>query len=154
MAGSFPFPFGGHFAPVVAAQGAGEPGRNMKIGTDGNLVRVAGRLVRVGGIESIAQDIRCAIGAIQTFDELGDPNGEWFADFTIGIPLYRDILVKAPDLPRIGELFRRVVRSRKGVIDAPSPALTLTKSTRHLAVDLGTIKTDLGLLRGTIEGTL
>lgn len=104
-------------APALGG-GAGEsglPARVFKVDPlTGDMVREGGRFVRIGGIESIAQDIDTAVKLIA---------GENFLDLDEGIPYFEDesdpaktaILVKNPNLQAVREVFRGAVAARPGV---------------------------------------
>lgn len=59
--------------------------------------------------------------------------GEWFLDLREGIPYYRDVLVKNPDLDIIRSLFRRVLVETPGVLSVPRFAVVLDRQSRELA---------------------
>lgn len=153
LPGSLPFPLGGSLVATVTAGSAAEVGRNLKLSPDGDLVVEAGQLQMVSGLDSVAQDIRCAMAAVQTFDSAGEPNGEWAFDRTVGLPWLRDILVKNPDLTKIREIFRRCILVRQGVVDVPSLTLDYDPSARTLGVTF-VARVELERLAGTIAGTV
>lgn len=153
MPGSLPFPLGGAVTVTATTESEASVGRAWKLGTDGDRVREGGRFVRVSGLDSIAQDIRCALGAIQEFDADGEPIGEWAFDFTVGIPYRRDILVKGPDMVRVREVFRRAIAARKGVTEVTSLTVEVEPTTRTLTVEFAA-RADLGQLAGVVAGTV
>ena len=154
LPGSLPFPLGGSLVVVASAGEASEIGRNLKLGPDGDIVVEGGQLQMVGGLDSVAQDIRCALGAFQTFDPLtGEPNGEWAFDNTVGIPWLRDILGQKADIPKVREIFRRAILRRQGVVDVPTLTHEYDPTTRNLSVAF-TARVELGRLTGTITGNV
>lgn len=155
MPGSLPFPLGGALIATTTSGAAGSVGRAWKLDPiTGDRVREGGRFVRVGGIDSVAQDIRCALATFQEFDTDGvTPIGEWAFDFTVGVPYRRDVLIKNPDLVRVREIFRRVVAARKGVTEVTQMDLELDAATRNLSITLAA-RVDLGLLAGIVSGTV
>lgn len=61
--------------------------------------------------------------------------GEWFLDLTRGVPYYRDVLVKTPDLDLNRALFRAQVAADPYVVDVPRMDLTFDAAARNLSVD-------------------
>jgi len=59
---------------------------------------------------------------------------EWFLDEREGIPYFRSILIKAPDLDLVGSLFRTAVRTTPGISAVNSMELTIDAPTRTLTV--------------------
>lgn len=101
----------------AAVAGLAEPARMFEASlVTGDMVRESGRFVRIGGIDSIAQDIRTALQLIA---------GEWFLDLTEGIPYFEDesnpaataVLIKNPNIQALRELFRKALLARPGVLD-------------------------------------
>lgn len=62
--------------------------------------------------------------------------GEWFLDLKAGVPYYRDVFVKSPDLTLIRALFRNTVASDPDVVDVPRVDLDLDRSNRHLTIEI------------------
>ncbi len=56
--------------------------------------------------------------------------GEWFLDLRLGIPYFRSIFVKNPNLPAINGIFRRVILSEPGVVSVSSLSTVYDKKTR------------------------
>lgn len=61
--------------------------------------------------------------------------GEWFLDLRQGVPYYRDVFVKNPNLDLIRSLFIRVVRETPGVLDVPTFSLAYDPEQRRLSFD-------------------
>lgn len=60
--------------------------------------------------------------------------GEYFLDVRQGLPYYREILRKAPNIPRIRSIFRQAIESVPGVVDVPVLSVTLDPRSRKLSV--------------------
>lgn len=60
---------------------------------------------------------------------------EWFLDLREGIPYYRDVFVKRPNIPLIRSLFLRVLLKTTGVLDVPRMTLTYNSADRVLVFD-------------------
>jgi hypothetical protein len=58
--------------------------------------------------------------------------GEWFLDRSQGIPYYRDVYVKAPDLLLLQHLFRTAILSTTGISTVNELTVSLDKSLRKL----------------------
>ena len=61
--------------------------------------------------------------------------GEWFLDQRLGIPYYRDILIKNPDILLITTIFRRVLTTTPGVERVGSFKAQLLTAERKLLCD-------------------
>jgi hypothetical protein len=61
--------------------------------------------------------------------------GEWFLDLRQGIPYYRDIFVKNPNLDVIRSLFRRVILGTPGVLSLPRFELQYDEAARRAHFD-------------------
>ena len=46
--------------------------------------------------------------------------GEWFADTSIGVPWFQDILIKSPDYTVVGEILKATIIETPGVNDLTS----------------------------------
>lgn len=68
--------------------------------------------------------------------------GEWFRDERKGIPYYRDVLGKNPNINAVRSVFRAVLQSMPEVADVAQFDLSFTKSTRRLAFDFVAVLTD------------
>lgn len=58
--------------------------------------------------------------------------GEYFLDLRQGVPYYRDILVKNPDLNVIKSIFRKVILTTKGVESLTSYEMYFDEPNRRL----------------------
>lgn len=59
--------------------------------------------------------------------------GEWFLDQREGVPYYRDVFVKNPNVPLIRSLFLKVLRETPGVLSVPSFSVAFDQSKRQLS---------------------
>lgn len=151
--GSFPFSLGGSLAGSSSAGGdtSDEPPRNFLLDANHDIV-ITDNLQMVRGIAAIAQDCLCALRAFATFDETtGEPTGEWFLDFEgVGLPWFRDVLIKNPSFPRIRELVRRKILSRPGIKAITSMRLVFDRPLRDLTIEF-VASTDLGELVAAVD---
>lgn len=148
LPGSLPFHLGGAFPVIIVGQSSPtDPPRNFLLDDDHDLV-ITSNLAMVAGLSAIAQDINCALLCIATFDDDGNPDGEWFLNREIGIPWFRDVFIKNPSLPRIQEMIRRAVLARPGVNGVSSLVLKFNRPARDLSMDY-VASTDLGELVST-----
>jgi hypothetical protein len=60
--------------------------------------------------------------------------GEWFLDLRQGIPYFRDVLVKNPNLDVIRSLMRRVILDTPGTLSLVKLEIELDSSARTLSV--------------------
>jgi hypothetical protein len=68
--------------------------------------------------------------------------GEWVLDQRLGVPYFRDVLVKNPDPILISAIFRQVVRETPGVSRVTKLLATIDKPTRTLTVDFSAVLLD------------
>lgn len=61
--------------------------------------------------------------------------GEWFLDTRLGVPYFRDILIKSPDLILVSAIFRQVLLTTPGVKSVASFTSTPDWSARLLTAD-------------------
>lgn len=71
---------------------------------------------------------------------------EWFLDVRIGVPFFREILVKNPNLTRVRGIYRQLILTTPGIESLEKFSLTLDVSTRALSLSFITRKTDGGPL--------
>ena len=60
--------------------------------------------------------------------------GEWFLDIREGVPYYRDILVRNPNMTVVRSVLRKVATDDPGVDDVPVFEVALDSRTRQLSV--------------------
>lgn len=98
---------------------------SLKLGDDGDLVVVDNKLVRIYGTEAIAQHMR---NRFSIFSE------EWFLDLSVGVPYFKDILIKGASFTVVREILKTTALKTRGVIellefdfefDAPSRVASL-----------------------------
>jgi len=61
--------------------------------------------------------------------------GEWFLDQRLGLPIWEEMLVKAPDLSRVRRAFREAIAGTPGIESVESVEVSLDSTTRELSVD-------------------
>ncbi len=84
-----------------------------------------GDLALVRGRDAIAQDIATRLQFFQ---------GEWFLDQRVGMPYFKEVLVKNPDLGAVRFVIRSAILSTPGVRSLESFSLTFDGATRALNV--------------------
>jgi hypothetical protein len=92
----------------------------------GDLALSSGDVVIASGPEYVRQSI---LSRFKFF------LGEWFLDLREGVPYYRDILIKNPDIDVIRSVFRKVLLTTPGVLEIERFALTLDNAKRELRFD-------------------
>ena len=60
--------------------------------------------------------------------------GEWFLDQSLGVPYYRDVFVRNPDMAVIRSIFQQLITDDAGVESLVSLDLALDGETRALSV--------------------
>lgn len=107
--------------------------------TDGDLLISGGALQTVDGDAHLSQFLKIRL---LTF------LGEWFLDQRIGVPYFRDVLVKNPNPTVLRGVFRDVVANTPGVVRILAFSVSLESTTRQLSVafevltDTGSIVAD------------
>ena len=86
----------------------------------------------VDGVEAISQQLRIRL---QIF------LGEWFLDAREGIPFFRDVFIKNPNLSVVREIFRRAISTTPNILSVDKLILTLDPAQRHLRVDFSATTT-------------
>jgi len=76
---------------------------------------------------------------------------EWFLDLREGIPYFRDILIKNPDLNLIQFIFRRVLVLTPGIKSVQSFNIVHDKPLRHLSVSFVVLLIDGGTITAESE---
>lgn len=94
-------------------------------GQTGDLDLTGHRLNLIEGEAAIEQQVRLRCRYFE---------GSWFLDERQGIPYFRSILIKAPDLQVVESLFRTAIRGTPGISTVNSMELTLDTPTRTLTV--------------------
>jgi len=103
----------------------------LRIIPAGDLAIVGGDLLVLGKTaETRVQYIRQKIAARFKFFL-----GEWFLDQREGVPYYREVFVKNPNIPLIRSLFLRVLRQTPGVLSVPTFSVNFDPSARELTFD-------------------
>ena len=81
-----------------------------------------GSLVVIEGIQQVRQRIASRLKLFV---------GEWFLDLREGVPYYRDVLVKNPNLPLVRSLFRRVISRTPGVLSVAKVDVEIDQAARR-----------------------
>lgn len=75
--------------------------------------------------------------------------GEWFLNTRLGVPYYRDVLVKNPNYRVIRVLLLSRITSDPDVVSVPRLEMTHDRSARHLSVDFDAVLRDGGIVTVT-----
>jgi hypothetical protein len=100
----------------------------------GDLVFENGDLVLATGADAIAQHLKIRLRMFE---------GEWFLDPRQGLPYFRQILQKTPDVSSIGGIFRQAILETPGVESITRLDVELNRQTRALSINF-TAKVDAG----------
>jgi hypothetical protein len=67
--------------------------------------------------------------------------GEWFLDRRLGVPYFKHVFVRNPDLDVIRQMFRKVILGTAGVLGIVDDAITLTydRVSRSLSVSFAAL---------------
>lgn len=98
-------------------------------------------LAMTGDLPGIRQQTQLRVGFFK---------GEWFLDEDRGIPWYEEILIKAPNMVRIREIFRSAILSVLGIRDVTYMDVQFT-GPREASLDFRAT-TDLGELETSLKG--
>ena len=91
------------------------------------------QLAIIEGVQAVRQKLACRFRMFL---------GEWFLDQRQGVPYYRDVLVKNPNLGVIRSVFRKVILTTPGILGITKFALTFDKPNRLLLFDFIAQATD------------
>ncbi len=106
-------------------------GKSLKLTEDLDLSFVEGKLQLVTGATRTRQKLRIRLSTFL---------GEWFLDQRVGIPYFRDVLVKNPDEAIVRGIFADVITSTPEVLTLDR--LDLDLSGRTLSLDFACTLTD------------
>jgi len=98
---------------------------DIALTADGDLDLTKQRINLVEGEDAIEQNVRIRL---QFFFE------SWFLDLRQGIPFFRDILIKAPNMILVDSLFREAVLSTQGISAVPVFSSTIDTAARQLTI--------------------
>lgn len=76
--------------------------------------------------------------------------GEWFRDQRQGVPYFQYVMVSNPNLPLIGTIFERVIRSAPAVAAVPSIALNFQSRQRTLGAAFTAVTDSGAVIQGGI----
>jgi hypothetical protein len=93
--------------------------------TNDDLAIENGQLVLIVGEEALRQRLRTRL---LTF------RNEWFLDPNVGIPYYRDVFIKDPELGALNAAFSKEILDTTGVQALNAISFDLDTSTRQLSV--------------------
>src|SRR5688572_17356184 len=99
----------------------------------GDLALVNGSYVVASGPEYIRQSIAARFKFFL---------GEWFRDQREGVPYYRDVFKKNPDLDVVRAIFRRILEETPGVIEVTRFDIVFNHAERSLAFNFEARVTD------------
>lgn len=113
----------------------------LALDEDGDLA-IPVRIIR--GPEAIIQRINSRFGFFL---------GEWFLDRRLGVPYYRDVLVKNPSIPLVTSVFRRVLAGTPGVERVLSFKASLAPATRTLTASFEALLEDQTVKISAVDST-
>lgn len=91
----------------------------------GDLEISGGRLARASGIEHTTNKLAMRLAFFK---------GEWFLDTREGVPYFRDVFRKDPQLDVIRSVFSQVIRKCPGILALRSLSVKFDAATRELTV--------------------
>lgn len=115
-------------APVLPPDGRAKPvGRDLAFNpTTGHFILGANLdLQLLTGLDAVAQMVDITLKTLL---------GEWFSDTTVGVPYFQEILVKAPNIPAIRQIFKQAIEGVDGIASVTTLDLTFDKANRKLIV--------------------
>jgi hypothetical protein len=92
----------------------------------GDLALENGNFVWIDGVQMIRQNIAARFKFFL---------GEWFLDLREGIPYYRDVLVKNPDISVVTSIFRQVLKDTPGVLEIRKFILRFNAVAREITLE-------------------
>jgi len=94
-------------------------------GQSGDIALEQNQIVLAFGEDAIEQQLRTRL---RFFFE------EWFLDQRAGIPYYREILIKNPNLQLVRSIYKEAIESTPGIDSADSIQLSIDGATRTLSL--------------------
>ena len=94
-------------------------------GQSGDIALEQNQIVLAFGKDAIEQQLRIRL---RFFFE------EWFLDQRVGIPYYREILIKNPNLQLVRSIYKEAIESTPGIDSADSLQLSIDGATRTLSL--------------------
>ena len=99
----------------------------------GDFVIENNSLVEIDGLEAIRQHMTIRF---QIFF------GEWFLDTSIGVPWFRDVLVKNPSFNVVMQVLKDVILDTPGVLQIITFEFDYTEGTREVSLDFQALTTE------------
>ena len=99
----------------------------------GDFVIENNSLVEIDGMEAIRQHMTIRF---QIF------LGEWFLDTSIGVPWFRDVLVKNPSFNVVMQVLKDVILDTPGVLQIITFEFDYTEGTREVSLDFQALTTE------------
>ena len=90
-------------------------------------------VVLLTGIDAVAQNLR---ERFQFF------LGEWFLDTREGVPYYRDVLIKNPDIGVVRSIFRRIILDTQDIASLRQLTIQLDATTRIMTAEFIAVLVD------------
>lgn len=100
----------------------------------------AGDLALVNGTTRVVRDAEQAAQGIDT--ALDTFLGEYFLDLRIGMPYFRDVLIKNPNPEVVRSVFRKAIKTRPGIVSVPELDVTTNASTGKMLVTFTAVYED------------
>lgn len=95
---------------------------SFQLNDDGDLVVTNNSLTLTTGIEAIRQHLQCRFRLFL---------GEWFLDTSVGVPWFRDVLVKKPSFVVVQEVLKDVILGTPGVLEIITFEFTFDSTDRE-----------------------
>jgi hypothetical protein len=77
--------------------------------------------------------------------------GEWFLDLRIGLPYFRDILIKNPNSDLVKSVFRRAIMNTPGVVSVPTLEYEADSVARRATVTFEAVYQDGTVIPRTVD---
>lgn len=68
--------------------------------------------------------------------------GEWFLDEDVGVPWFRDVLVKGPSFAVVQEVLKKVILETPGVVELQKFDFTFDATTRQASLNFSALTTE------------
>lgn len=106
---------------------------SFQLDNEGDLLLTRNELTLTTGIEAIRQHLQCRFRFFL---------GEWFLDTTIGVPYFRDILIKKPVFSVVQQILKNVVLDTPGVIELTTFNFNYDGVKREAFLDFSCVTTE------------
>lgn len=106
---------------------------SFQLDADGDILLTNNQITMTTGSEAIRQHLQCRFRFFL---------GEWFLDEEVGVPYFRDILIKKPVFSVVQQILKGVILDTPGVIELSSFSFEYDQFERQASLDFQCLSTE------------